>query len=103
MATRLRLSQPRYARHFRDGYRPEIPSDGLTIDTPVGPVDLVAIERILTGCLTPVTNADISYVTALLPSGRNEYILPVAAGLGITPDAVQRAHERRKAESRSEL
>jgi hypothetical protein len=96
-ATRLRLPQRRYSHRDRDGYHPEVPSDGLTLDTPAGPVDLVAIERARTGRPTPVTRADIRHATALLPDGTAEHTEPLAAGLGITPDAVKRAVERHKA------
>jgi hypothetical protein len=56
---------------------PELPSDGLTIDTPHGPVDLVAVDRALAGERLHLTYAEHKYVAALIrahlavyPSGR---------------------------------
>jgi hypothetical protein len=43
-----------------------IPSDGLTLDTPHGPVDLVAVERALTGERLHLTRAEHRYIAALL-------------------------------------
>lgn len=42
-----------------------IESDGLTIDTPAGPVDLVAIERALSGAHLDLTHAERVYLDAL--------------------------------------
>lgn len=52
-----------------------IESDGLTLDTPAGPVDLVAIERALSGARIELTRAEHAYLDALtarrpLVSGR---------------------------------
>jgi hypothetical protein len=47
-------------------YDPAIASDGLTLDTPAGPVDLITIERALAGRLTdPLTGAEYAYLHAL--------------------------------------
>lgn len=45
---------------------PEIASDGLTIDTAHGPVDLVAVERALAGERLHLTRAEHKYVAALI-------------------------------------
>ena len=41
------------------------PSDGLTLDTAAGPVDLVAIERALSGAHIDLTHAERAYLDAL--------------------------------------
>jgi hypothetical protein len=92
----LRISQTVYERRKPWGYQPEIESDGLTVDTPSGPVDLVAVERVQEGRLTPVTLADVRYAVGQLPDGTERHVLPLASGLGITNDAVKRAYERHK-------
>jgi hypothetical protein len=47
-------------------YDPAIASDGLTLDTPAGPVDLIAIERVLAGRPgDPLTEAEYAYLAAL--------------------------------------
>ena len=43
-----------------------IESDGLTLDTPDGPVDLVAVERALSGERLHLTRAEHKYVAALV-------------------------------------
>lgn len=99
-ARALRISQPVYERRKPWGYQPEVESDGLTIDTPSGPVDLVAVERIQEGRPTPVTKADVHYLIGQLPDGLARNIEPLSAGLGITHDAVKRALERHKSAAR---
>jgi hypothetical protein len=46
--------------------QPEIESDGLTLDTPHGSVDLVAVERALSGEHIHLTYAEHRYVAALV-------------------------------------
>lgn len=91
-----RLPQPRLdvrlGRGQRAGaYDPTVPSDGATLDTGRGPVDLVAVMRALTGEPVPLTRADAAYAVTLLPASHGTAVEVAAAGLGITPDAVQRA------------
>ncbi|SRR5579884_3214819 len=97
----LRISQHRLTPQLKaakraTAYDPDVASDGLTVDTPSGPVDLVAVERVQEGRLTPVTLADVRYAVAQLPDGLANRVEPLAAGLGITRDGVERAYERHK-------
>ena len=41
-----------------------VASDGLTLDTPLGPVDLVAIERARAGRPVTLTPAELVYLVA---------------------------------------
>lgn len=83
---------PRLGRGQRAGaYDPAVPSDGATLDTQRGPVDLVAVMRALTGEPVPLTRADAAYAVTLLPASHGTAVQLAGAGLGITPDAVQRA------------
>lgn len=43
-----------------------VPSDGLTLDTPAGPVDLVAVDRALSGERIELTTAEHAYVHTLI-------------------------------------
>jgi hypothetical protein len=58
-------------------YDHEIASDGLTIDTPRGPVDLVLIRRVIDGHhVEGLTEAEWTYLAeelGLLPRERNGY------------------------------
>ncbi len=53
-------------RPHPDAFDPEVASDGLTVDTPHGPVDLIAIERALAGQRLHLTRAEHKYVAALV-------------------------------------
>jgi hypothetical protein len=44
---------------------PPTESDGLTVDTPHGPVDLVAVDRALAGEQLHLTRAEHKYIAAL--------------------------------------
>jgi hypothetical protein len=46
-------------------YDPAIASDGLTVDTPLGPVDLVAIDQAVRGIDTPLTLAERAWIAQL--------------------------------------
>ncbi|MBS2962099.1 hypothetical protein KGA66_03500 [Actinocrinis puniceicyclus] len=46
------------------GPEDRIPSDGLTLDTPAGPVDLVAVQRALDGERLHLTRAEHRYIAA---------------------------------------
>jgi hypothetical protein len=48
------------------GFEPAVESDGLTLDTPHGPVDLVAVERALAGERLHLTYAEHRHVAALV-------------------------------------
>lgn len=76
-------------------YDPDIASDGLSVDSPLGPVDLVAVERVLAGRPAPLTLADLAYLYAHRPPA-HEHIETVAAALGVRPDTVKRAVERHR-------
>lgn len=43
-------------------YDPAVASDGLTLDTPRGPVDLVAVQRALDGHPVKLTEAEFTYL-----------------------------------------
>lgn len=91
-----RLPQPRHdpkrGRARNTGaYDPSVPSDGATLDTDRGPVDIVAVHRALLGIPTALTQADAAYAVSLLPVSYGTAVEVAAAGLGITPEAVQRA------------
>lgn len=49
-----------------DLFDASIASDGLTVDTPHGPVDLIAVERALAGERLYLTRAEHKYVAALV-------------------------------------
>jgi hypothetical protein len=82
-------------------YDPAVPSDGATLDTPYGPVDLVAVTRALTGQAVPLTRADAAYAISLLPASCGTAVEVAAVGLGVSPDAVQRAVVRRRTRART--
>lgn len=84
-------------------YDPTIESaGGLTVDTPLGPVDLVAVDHILSGRRAPLTPADRAYV---LERVRTDYpsLTAAAAALGISRDAVERAASRARAATRARV
>lgn len=94
--TACRLPQTRYnpARSPAENhaaYDPAIPSDGATLDTEHGPVDLVAVLRALAGQPVPLTVADARYAVTLLTTSHGVPVENAARGLGIKPAAVQRA------------
>jgi hypothetical protein len=75
-------------------YDPAIESaGGLTIDTPLGPVDLVAVDRALSGRRVPLTPADRAYVLEHVPTDYPA-LEAAAAALGITRAGVERAVTR---------
>ena len=48
-------------------FDPAIESDGLTVDTPLGPVDLVAVQRVLDGHpIESLTEAEVTYLANTL-------------------------------------
>lgn len=98
--TALRIPQKclRPGRHSeRHAYDPAIESAGMTLDTDRGPVDLVAVDRALSGQPVAPTLADVAPVVSLLPTGYGPQVEDAAMGLGISTEAVQRAVTRRRA------
>ena len=74
-------------------YDPAVESDGLTLDTALGPVDLVAIERALSGRPVDLTAAEVAYLfTRLAPT--RAAAAPVAAALAM-PESTVRERARR--------
>ena len=62
------VAGPKLRARDRDrAYDPQVPSDGLTLDTDRGPVDLVAVWRALEGQPTGLTVSEAAWVIALLP------------------------------------
>lgn len=45
-----------------DDFDPSVESDGLTLDTPDGPVDLIAIEHAQAGRPVTLTPAELAYL-----------------------------------------
>lgn len=77
---------------------PNVPSDGMTIDGPRGPVDLVAVERVQVSWPTHLTQADKAWLDQSL-TGDVEQAARVAEGLGCTVKAVLRRVERHRSRS----
>jgi hypothetical protein len=79
-------------------YDPSIASDGLTLDTLLGPVDLVAVQRVLDGHpIESLTKAEWAYLAKVLgysPRLRNGFEPEhdtrrrVAESLDLTPPAL---------------
>lgn len=79
-------------------YDPAIASDGLTVDTDLGPVDLVAVRRVLDGHrVESLTEAEMTYLACALghaPRLRNGFEPEhdtrrrVAESLDVTPPAL---------------
>ena len=76
-------------------YDAAVASDGLTLDTPFGPVDTVAIERALSGRPVDLTAAEVAYLFTRLAPTRTE-TTPVAAALSM-PESTVRHRARRGA------
>lgn len=70
------------------------------MDTPRGPVDMVAVERARVGYPVSLTRADRDYLYGTL-NPVLEDMIPAAAALGIGVFSVQRAILRRRAELRT--
>jgi hypothetical protein len=60
---------------------PLIASDGLTIDTEFGFVDLVAVDRVLRGHPTALTRADLVYLLRKMPRSKVAAVLVAEAFL----------------------
>lgn len=96
-----RLSTARNPTEREHAYDPAVPSDGLTLDTPRGPVDLVAVARALLGIPTPLTQADTAHIVSLLPATHGTAVDNAARGMQITSAAVQRSVVRLHAAQRA--
>lgn len=81
-------------------FNPRVPSDGLTIDTDRGPVDLVALDRVRHGMRTRITRAESAVINDEITYDLDAELL-LAEGLGITHLSVRqrvaRARKRRTA------
>jgi hypothetical protein len=69
-------------------YDPAVASAGLTLDTELGPVDTVAIERALSGRPVDLTAAEVAYLFTRLAPTRTA-ARPVAAALDLSPETVR--------------
>lgn len=81
-------------------YDPAVTSDGLTTDTPFGPVDLVAIERARAGRPVALTPAERHHLHTLLAAGpvsrHSARVIRAAAALGLRPASIERAVMRHR-------
>ena len=94
---RLSQQHPKPGRPVgRFEFDPAVPSLGLTVDSTRGPVDLVAVERVLAGIAAPLTRADLGYLYAHLDQASAPLDV-VAAALGVRLDSVKRELERHRA------
>jgi hypothetical protein len=82
-------------------YDPAVPSDGATLDTPHGPVDLVAVTRALAGIPTDLTVSEAAYAISLLRASSGTAVEVAAVGLGIAPQSVVRGSARLHVASRA--
>lgn len=87
------LSRTFDARPADAGEGDPVASDGLTLDTPLGPVDTVAIERALSGQPVDLTAAEVAYLFTRLAPTRTA-TAPVAAALSM-PESTVRYRARR--------
>jgi hypothetical protein len=104
--TACRLPQPPLGPHTRAyqrdrAYDPQVPSDGATLDTDRGPVDLVAVTRALAGIPTDLTVSEAAYAISLLPASSGTAVEVAAVGLGISAASVGRAVVRLHVASRA--
>ena len=74
--------------HADPGNGDLVASDGLTLDTALGSVDTVAIDRVLSGRPVALTAAEVAYLFALLPATLPA-ARPVAAALDLSPYTVR--------------
>lgn len=77
-------------------YNPDVASDGLTVDTFRGPVDMVVIERALRGLPVRPNPAETTHLGTLVPMGDRTVAQQIADATGVTLAAVlQRASRAR--------
>jgi hypothetical protein len=79
------------------GYDPAVPSDGLTLDTDRGPVDLVAVWHVMNGVPVRLTDADEAYVVGLIAASPGMVVTPVARAMRKSNETLKRAVDRRRA------
>ena len=72
-----------------------VPSAGLTLDTILGPVDLVAVRRALHGETVELTVAELVFLLDHLGT-EHDRVAPVARALGRHPDSVAERVRRRR-------
>lgn len=94
-------------RRLSGVFDPAIESAGsLTIDTPLGPVDLVAVDRARRGWPTPLTPADRDYLYQTTPLG-SPVLHRIAEAMGISHNAAdmarRRSIRRQHAETRTQV
>jgi hypothetical protein len=76
-------------------FDPSVESDGLTFDTPLGPVDRIAIDRARNGRPVDLTAAEVAYLLATLPA-QHAAARTVAAALDLTPKTVLKRARRHR-------
>jgi hypothetical protein len=74
-------------------YDPDVASSGLTLDTELGPVDLVAVERARAGRPVDLTAAEVAHLLETLPRSYAA-ARPVATALGVSAGTVLRRSRR---------
>jgi hypothetical protein len=74
-------------------YDRAVTSSGMTLDTPRGPVDLVAVERVLGGHYAPLTRADDTHLSDQL-TGSWDQAAWVSEALGVDMLSVLRRVDR---------
>ena len=82
-------------------YDVTVHSEGLTIDTPRGPVDLVAVRRARAGVRTALTPAERAYLVSTLPAYNRGAVELAAVGMGVQLPALLRAMTRSHAAART--
>jgi hypothetical protein len=80
-------------------YDPAVPSDGLTVDTALGPVDLVAVHRKTRGLDVTLTEAETAWITHRQRHGARR---EAARALGTGYDGLLRALARTRKHLASE-
>jgi hypothetical protein len=78
-------------------YKPDIRSDGLTVDTFRGPVDMVIIERALCGLPVRPNAAETTHLGTLVPLNDRSIAQRIADATGVTLEAVLRRALRARA------
>ncbi len=82
-------------------YKADIESDGLTIDTRRGPVDMVVIERALRGLPVRPNAAETTHLGLLVPLHDHAVAQRIADATGVTVEAVLRRAMRARARQRT--
>lgn len=79
----------------RAGYDRSVGSQGQTIDSGAGPVDLVAVDRIRHGHAVPLTKADRLHLNTVMETGTGETEL-ICEALGIQLKSLLRRGMRQR-------